>query len=196
MQRAVPLSRAVRTLAAALIGLTAFAAAAAAATFDLLSSARPPARRGRCGRRARGARVVQVRRTRHADDRRCAEPAADQLVCDRRAHGDRLRRRRRPARVRQPRPQLKIVALCGRLAARPRIRKVDAVISNVTVTEERKQKFDFSTYRKDQAGFYVRNDSKIHDPRAEGRQAARRDRRRHQPGKILLAWDRETSRTG
>ncbi len=39
--------------------------------------------------------------------------------------------------------------------------KFDAVISNVTVTEERKEKFDFSTYRKDELGFYVKSDSEI-----------------------------------
>jgi polar amino acid transport system substrate-binding protein len=39
--------------------------------------------------------------------------------------------------------------------------KYDAVISNVTVTEARKEKFDFSTYRKDQLGIYVKTDSPI-----------------------------------
>lgn len=39
--------------------------------------------------------------------------------------------------------------------------KFDVVIHNVTVTEERKEKLDFSTYRKDLLGFYVANDSKI-----------------------------------
>ncbi len=39
--------------------------------------------------------------------------------------------------------------------------KYDAVISNVTVTEERKEKFDFSSYRQDVLGFYVRSDSPI-----------------------------------
>lgn len=39
--------------------------------------------------------------------------------------------------------------------------KYDAVISNVTVTEERKEKFDFSTYRRDVLGFYVKGDSAI-----------------------------------
>ena len=39
--------------------------------------------------------------------------------------------------------------------------KVDAVLSNVTVTEERKEKFDFSTYRNDQLGIYVKSDSKL-----------------------------------
>lgn len=45
--------------------------------------------------------------------------------------------------------------------------KFDAVISNVTVTEQRKEKFDFSTYRKDLLGFYVKkgNEIVIRDPR-------------------------------
>jgi polar amino acid transport system substrate-binding protein len=37
--------------------------------------------------------------------------------------------------------------------------KFDAVISNVTVTEARKEKFDFSTYRVDALGFYVAADN-------------------------------------
>jgi polar amino acid transport system substrate-binding protein len=41
--------------------------------------------------------------------------------------------------------------------------KYDAVISNVTVTEQRKEKFDFSTYRKDQLGFYVKAGSAIQE---------------------------------
>ncbi len=39
--------------------------------------------------------------------------------------------------------------------------KYDAAISNVTVTKERKEKFDFATYRKDSLGFYVKSTSKI-----------------------------------
>lgn len=39
--------------------------------------------------------------------------------------------------------------------------RFDAVISNVTVTEERKEKFDFSTYRRDILGFYVAKDSDV-----------------------------------
>ncbi len=39
--------------------------------------------------------------------------------------------------------------------------KYDAVISNVTVTEERKEKYDFSTYRRDDLGFWVAKDSKV-----------------------------------
>ena len=45
--------------------------------------------------------------------------------------------------------------------------KYDAVISNVGVTEQRKEKFDFSTYRKDLLGFYVKkgNEIDIREPR-------------------------------
>lgn len=39
--------------------------------------------------------------------------------------------------------------------------KFDAAIHNITVTEERKAKFDFSTYRNDLLGFYVPLNSKI-----------------------------------
>lgn len=39
--------------------------------------------------------------------------------------------------------------------------KYDVVMSNVTVTEERKAKFDFSTYRDDQLGMYTRADGPI-----------------------------------
>lgn len=39
--------------------------------------------------------------------------------------------------------------------------KYDAVVSNVTVTEERKDLFDFATYRNDVVAFAVKKDSKI-----------------------------------
>ena len=39
--------------------------------------------------------------------------------------------------------------------------KYDAAISNITVTKERKEKFDFATYRKDSLGFYVKTNSPI-----------------------------------
>nr|WP_250813327.1 ABC transporter substrate-binding protein [Neorhizobium tomejilense] len=39
--------------------------------------------------------------------------------------------------------------------------KYDAVISNVGVTEQRKEKFDFSTYRQGLHGFFVKADSSI-----------------------------------
>ncbi|SCK26707.1 ABC transporter substrate-binding protein [Vogesella sp. LIG4] len=46
--------------------------------------------------------------------------------------------------------------------------KYDAVISNVTVTEARKEKFDFSTYRQDKLGIYVKSTGpvkQIRDPK-------------------------------
>src|SRR6218665_713974 len=39
--------------------------------------------------------------------------------------------------------------------------KYDAVVSNVGVTEERKVKYDFSTYRQGLHGFFVKTDSAI-----------------------------------
>ncbi|KKX27149.1 ABC transporter substrate-binding protein [Rhizobium sp. LC145] len=39
--------------------------------------------------------------------------------------------------------------------------RFDAAIHNITVTEERKEKFDFSTYRNDLLGFYVPLESKV-----------------------------------
>ena len=39
--------------------------------------------------------------------------------------------------------------------------KYEAVLSNVTVTEERKERFDFATYRTDLLGFYAKSDSDI-----------------------------------
>lgn len=39
--------------------------------------------------------------------------------------------------------------------------KYDAAIHNITVTEERKEKFDFATYRTDLLGWFVARDSKI-----------------------------------
>ena len=60
---------------------------------------------------------------------------------------------------------------------------VDAVISNVTVTEERKELYDFSSYRIDHLGFLAEAGSAHGDQRAGGhRRAHRRRRLRHQPG--------------
>ena len=39
--------------------------------------------------------------------------------------------------------------------------KYDAVLSNVTVTESRKKRFDFATYRQDVLGFYVKDSNPI-----------------------------------
>nr|WKF61317.1 L-cystine-binding protein FliY [Paraburkholderia busanensis] len=71
--------------------------------------------------------------------------------------------------------------------------KVDAVLSNVTVTEARKQKFDFSSYRQDKVGFYVKSDSKITSLKEPKDVAGLRiitDSGTNQE-KILLAWDKE-----
>jgi polar amino acid transport system substrate-binding protein len=76
--------------------------------------------------------------------------------------------------------------------------KFDAVISNVTVTEERKAKFDFSTYRKDQLGFYVKSDSKITSLKEPKDVAGLRiitDPGTNQE-KILLEWDRQNVAQG
>ncbi|GGC28982.1 hypothetical protein GCM10011400_14630 [Paraburkholderia caffeinilytica] len=71
--------------------------------------------------------------------------------------------------------------------------KVDAVLSNVTVTEQRKEKFDFSTYRRDVLGFYVARSSPIKTIREPKDVAGLRvitDSGTNQE-KILLAWDKE-----
>jgi len=71
--------------------------------------------------------------------------------------------------------------------------KVDAVVSNVTVTEERKEKFDFSTYRRDVLGFYVKDSSPIKTIREPKDVAGLRvitDSGTNQE-KILLAWDKD-----
>lgn len=76
--------------------------------------------------------------------------------------------------------------------------KFDAVISNVTVTEERKQKFDFSTYRKDELGFYVKAESPITAIKAPKDIAGLKvitDAGTNQE-KILLEWDRQNVAAG
>jgi polar amino acid transport system substrate-binding protein len=76
--------------------------------------------------------------------------------------------------------------------------KFDAVISNVTVTEERKEKFDFSTYRQDVLGFYVKKDSKItsiKEPKDVAGLKVITGAGTNQE-KILLEWDRENVAAG
>jgi polar amino acid transport system substrate-binding protein len=71
--------------------------------------------------------------------------------------------------------------------------KVDAVLSNVTVTEARKEKFDFSSYRRDVLGFYVPKASPIKAIREPKDIAGLRvitDSGTNQE-KILLEWDKE-----
>jgi polar amino acid transport system substrate-binding protein len=62
--------------------------------------------------------------------------------------------------------------------------KYEAVLSNVTVTEERKLKFDFASYRDDKLGFYAKSGSDTHQGRIRPRRRrqARHCRLWHQPG--------------
>ncbi|ABE36295.1 bacterial extracellular solute-binding s, 3 family protein [Paraburkholderia xenovorans LB400] len=76
--------------------------------------------------------------------------------------------------------------------------RVDAILSNVTVTEERKEKFDFSTYRRDVLGFYVANSSPIKAIREPKDVAGLRvitDSGTNQE-KILLEWNKENVARG
>jgi polar amino acid transport system substrate-binding protein len=76
--------------------------------------------------------------------------------------------------------------------------KFDAVISNVTVTEERKQKFDFSTYRRDDLGFYVASDSAItsikEPPDVAGLRIIVSSGTNQE--RVLLEWDRQNVAAG
>ena len=76
--------------------------------------------------------------------------------------------------------------------------KYDAVISNVGVTEERKQKFDFSTYRLGLHGFFVRGDSAIASIKEPKDLAGLRVS--IGPGtnqeRIVLAWDKQNVAAG
>ena len=76
--------------------------------------------------------------------------------------------------------------------------KYDAVISNVTVTEQRKEKFDFSTYRRDVLGFYVKADSKISaikEPKDVAGLRVITSAGTNQE-KIILEWDRQNVAAG
>ncbi|AUX78510.1 ABC transporter substrate-binding protein [Sinorhizobium fredii] len=76
--------------------------------------------------------------------------------------------------------------------------KYDAVISNVTVTEERKEKFDFSTYRKDVLAFTVKADSPINSIKEPKDVAGLRviTGTGTNQEKIILEWDRENVAAG
>lgn len=76
---------------------------------------------------------------------------------------------------------------------------VDAVISNVTVTEERKELYDFSSYRNDQLGWLVSTASKDVEQITEpadiaGLRVAVGSGTNQE--KILLAWDAENVAAG
>src|SRR5471032_996060 len=74
--------------------------------------------------------------------------------------------------------------------------KYDAAIYNITVTKERKTKFDFATYRQDTLGFYVKTGSKIKSitsaPDIAGKKIIVGSGTNQEA--ILLAWDRSEER--
>jgi len=76
--------------------------------------------------------------------------------------------------------------------------RFDAVISNVTVTEERKERFDFSTYREDVIGFYVPTESAIQEIREPKDIAGLKvivGAGTNQE-KIVLEWDKQNQEAG
>ena len=76
--------------------------------------------------------------------------------------------------------------------------RFDAVISNVTVTEERKQRFDFSSYRQDVLGAYVRLNSPIQsikEPKDIARLKIIVGAGTNQE-KIVVEWDRQNVAAG
>lgn len=76
--------------------------------------------------------------------------------------------------------------------------KYEAVLSNVTVTEERKLKFDFASYRDDKLGFYAKADSSIGKVESAEDVAGKRvivGSGTNQES-ILLRWDEENKAKG
>lgn len=76
--------------------------------------------------------------------------------------------------------------------------KYDAAIYNITVTQERKTKFDFATYRQDTLGFYVKAGSKITSiksaPDIAGKKIIVGSGTNQES--VLLAWDKENRAKG
>ena len=76
--------------------------------------------------------------------------------------------------------------------------KYDAAIYNITVTKERKARFDFATYRQDTLGFYVKSTSKIDKIESAPDIAGKRiivGSGTNQEA-ILLQWDKENQAKG
>lgn len=75
--------------------------------------------------------------------------------------------------------------------------KFDAVFSNVTVTEERKEKYDFATYRKDQLAFETKKGAgwKVNGPQDVAGKTIAVSSGTNQE-KILLDWSAQDVRAG
>jgi len=76
--------------------------------------------------------------------------------------------------------------------------KYEAVLSNVTVTEERKLKYDFASYRDDKLGFYAKSDSDVTKVESAADVAGKRvivGSGTNQEA-ILLRWDEENKAKG
>jgi polar amino acid transport system substrate-binding protein len=76
--------------------------------------------------------------------------------------------------------------------------KYEAVLSNVTVTEARKEKFDFATYRNDLLGFYAKSDSSIGEIKEAKDVAGKKiivGSGTNQEA-ILVRWDEENKKNG
>lgn len=76
--------------------------------------------------------------------------------------------------------------------------KYEAVLSNVTVTEARKEKFDFATYRTDLLGFYAKSDSDIGEIKEAKDVAGKKiivGSGTNQEA-ILVRWDGENKKNG
>ncbi|TQJ34292.1 ABC transporter substrate-binding protein [Arthrobacter sp. SLBN-122] len=76
--------------------------------------------------------------------------------------------------------------------------KYEAVLSNVTVTEARKEKFDFATYRNDLLGFYAKSDSDIGEVKEAKDVAGKKiivGSGTNQEA-ILVRWDEENKKNG
>ncbi|MEA5456323.1 ABC transporter substrate-binding protein [Sinomonas sp. JGH33] len=76
--------------------------------------------------------------------------------------------------------------------------KYDAVLSNVTVTEARKEKFDFASYRNDLLGFYAKSDSTIGEIKEPKDVAGKRiivGSGTNQEA-ILVKWDQQNKAAG
>lgn len=76
--------------------------------------------------------------------------------------------------------------------------KYDAAVYNITVTKDRKSRFDFATYRQDTLGFYVKTNSKItkisEAPDIAGKKIIVGSGTNQEA--VLLAWDKENRAKG